>query len=108
MIGRVDEELRMTESELQTEVAHTNILNSNESMAEANSVRSLTALAFIWIPFSAVFETYIQELTSSRVPSLWSFSSLLYLSPAPWCWQRGFIGDSVSGLRSSYGFFYNG
>ena len=76
VLALVNESIRINESDLQTEVAHTNILNSKESIAEAKSVRSLTALAFIWIPISAVssvFGTNTKELSTDRQPSIWVF-----------------------------------
>lgn len=58
LLARIDEDMRKTDSDQQDEVAQTNILNSKESIAEAKSVRSLTVLAFVWIPFSAVSSVF--------------------------------------------------
>ncbi|KAI9676962.1 MAG: hypothetical protein M1817_006801 [Caeruleum heppii] len=76
ILARVDEEIRKTESDLQTEVAHTNIETGRQSINEAKSVKSLTVLAFIWIPISAVssiFGTNTQELSGDRLPPIWVF-----------------------------------
>lgn len=76
LLTRVDELIRQTESDLQAEVARVNIQHGKESIREAKSVRSLTTLAFIWIPISAVsaaFGTNTRELSGDRMPPLWVY-----------------------------------
>ncbi|KAI9843352.1 MAG: hypothetical protein M1837_006478 [Sclerophora amabilis] len=101
IVAKINEILQKHESETQRTIAQTSLNDAKESMLQAQSVKRLTVLAFIWIPVSAIssiFGTNTKELNGDDLPSIWVFfvtalgvTSLVVLSAFSYRFKQPFV-----------------
>ncbi|KAL8942563.1 MAG: hypothetical protein Q9216_001607 [Gyalolechia sp. 2 TL-2023] len=78
VLNDIDYLIRSNEGRLQIDLVNTQIEESRKAMQQAEVVKRLTALAFIFIPIgtvSSAFGMNIQEL-SHDLPSIWVFATV--------------------------------
>ncbi|KAI4167393.1 MAG: hypothetical protein LQ343_007246 [Gyalolechia ehrenbergii] len=78
VLNDIDYLIRSNESRLQIDLVNTQIEESRKAMQQAEVVKRLTALAFIFIPISTVCSAFgmnVQEL-GQNVPSVWVFAAV--------------------------------
>lgn len=78
VVNDIDYIIRSNESRLQIDLVNTQIEESRKAMQQAEVVKRLTALAFIFIPIGTVCSAFgmnVQEL-SHNLPSIWVFASV--------------------------------
>ncbi|KAL9594824.1 MAG: hypothetical protein Q9219_006815 [cf. Caloplaca sp. 3 TL-2023] len=78
VLNDVDHVIRSNETRLQIDLVNTQIEESRKAMQQAETVKRLTALAFVFIPISTVCSAFgmnIREL-SHGLPSIWIFATV--------------------------------
>ena len=75
LLEEIEQAMRGVQTELQLELTSTQIEESRKAIQQAETVKRLTALAFVFIPISAVCSAFgmnIQEL-NGHLPPVWIF-----------------------------------
>ena len=78
LLNDIEQVIRSNESRLQIDLVNTQIEESRKAIQQAEVVKRLTALAFVFIPISTVCSAFgmnIQEL-SHNLPSAWVFATV--------------------------------
>ncbi|KAL8824739.1 MAG: hypothetical protein Q9170_008058 [Blastenia crenularia] len=78
VLNDIDHVIRSNESRLQIDLVNTQIEESRKAMQQAETVKRLTALAFVFIPISTVCSAFgmnIREF-SHNLPSAWVFATV--------------------------------
>ena len=75
LLEEIDQAMRSVQSELQLELASTQLEESRKAIQQTETVKRLTALAFVFIPISAVSSAFgmnVREL-NEHLPPIWIF-----------------------------------